>query len=804
MTAKLQCSSMYRATHLCRLLAGLAILFIVRPTYAQASPTQNSEDITTLEFGKPIERELAGGQKHIYLLPLSAGQYAKVEIKEHGVNVAFTFQRPDGEVIRDWTPYGPHVDDLAVREVVDVSGTYRLEIHTTARAAPGRYEVRLAELRPATENDRALQEARNLFAQYVRIHGEGKWSEAKALILRVLEIREKVLGPDDPLVGATLTFVAASYGDEGDYTRAEPVELRALQITEKALGPDHPDVAMELLHIGADSRLRGNLVRAEEMEQRAWAILDKQKLTDTPMAAGLLEELGNTRYDASDYAGAESFYLRSRAVWEKILGPDSFHLSFSYTFSGDVAYQQGDYQKAEAMFQRALSLAEKGMGQESLMVTTYVNDLARVYCTTGAFEKGEGLYRRVITLHEQKGALSYPVVQTSLFGLARCYEAEGNWAEAVKMQTKASEVAERYVAVNMALGSEREKQVFLNDLSLRASRNVSLQAQFAHDDADAIRLAATTVLQNKGRVQDAVSTSLTALRQRFGPEDQKLLDHVNGLNSQLARLVLNGPQRLSPAEYAQKIKTLEQQREQLEEEMSRRTAGFYQGSKTVTLAAVQAAVAEKAALVEYAAYRPFDPKAADNQKAYGTPHYVVYVVRNQGHVLWKDLGEARAIDEAVDRLRQALRDPERKDVQRLARAVDVQIMQPVRSLAGDTTHLLISPDGELNLIPFEALVDEQGRFMVERYSITYLTTGRDLLRMQVTRESKSKPVVVAAPLFGEPEATQVAGAARPRLNAASVAERRRSTIAAEDLSGVYFAPLSGTAQEARVIQSLFP
>src|SRR5262249_50486721 len=511
----------------------------------------------------------------------------------------------------------------------------------------------------------------------------------------------------------------------------------------------------------------------------------------------------NTRYDAGDYAGAESYYLRSRAVWERILGPDSFHLVFSYTFSGDVAYQQGDYQKAEAMFQHALSLAEKGMGQESLMVTTYANDLARVYCTTGAFEKGEALYRRVITLHEQKAAMSHPLVQTSLFGLARCLEAEGNWSEAVKVQAKASEVAERYVAVNMALGSEREKHIFLNDLSLRASRNISLQTQFAHNDPSALRLAVTTVLQNKGRVQDAVSSSLTALRQRFGPEDQKLLDQLNGLNSQLAKLVLNGPQRLSPAEYAQKTKGLEQQREQLEGEMSLRTAGFYQGSKTVTLAAIQAAVAENAALVEFAVYRPFNPKAPDNRKAYGKPHYAVYVVRNHGEVQWKELGEARAIDEAVDKLRQALRDPERKDAQQLARAVDVQIMQPVRSLASDATHLLISPDGELNLIPFEALIDEQGRFMVERYSITYLTTGRDLLRMQVTRESKSKPVVVAAPLFGEPEPRQVAGA-QPRLKPASVAERRRSTIAAQDLSQVYFAPLSGTAQEARVIQSLFP
>src|SRR5262249_37997370 len=116
---------------------GLATLAQTGASASPATAAANPEDTVTLELGKLIERELSGGQKHIYLLPLVAGQYAKVEIKEHGLNVAFTFQRPDGEVINRWTPYGQHVEDLAVREVVEVSGTYRLEIHTTARAAPG-------------------------------------------------------------------------------------------------------------------------------------------------------------------------------------------------------------------------------------------------------------------------------------------------------------------------------------------------------------------------------------------------------------------------------------------------------------------------------------------------------------------------------------------------------------------------------------------------------------------------------------------------------------------------------------------
>src|SRR5262249_11851126 len=134
--------------------------------------------------------------------------------------------------------------------------------------------------------------------------------------------------------------------------------------------------------------------------------------------------------------------------------------------------------------------------------------------------------------------------------------------------------------------------------------------------------------------------------------------------------------------------------------------------------------------------------------AYGQPSYVAYVLRREGEIEWKELGKAKSIDSAVASLRKALRDPRHVDVKRLARAVDAKVFQPLRPLLGDVTRLLISPDGSLNLIPFAALVDERGWYAVERYSISYLTSGRDLLRLQVARESKSGPLVVAAPDFG--------------------------------------------------------
>jgi CHAT domain-containing protein len=172
---------------------------------------------------------------------------------------------------------------------------------------------------------------------------------------------------------------------------------------------------------------------------------------------------------------------------------------------------------------------------------------------------------------------------------------------------------------------------------------------------------------------------------------------------------------------------------------------------------------------------------------------VAYVLRREGEIQWRDLGLPTEIDAALSAFREALRDPGRTDVRRRARAADRKIIEPFRALAGNATQLLLAPDSNLNLIPFEALLDEHGRYLVERYSIGYLTTGRDLLGMQVARASRAGPVVVANPFFGEPQALQ-----------SSAAGAHRSISAGGDLSTVYFAPLAGAAEEARRIQALFP
>ena len=127
-------------------------------------------------------------------------------------------------------------------------------------------------------------------------------------------------------------------------------------------------------------------------------------------------------------------------------------------------------------------------------------------------------------------------------------------------------------------------------------------------------------------------------------------------------------------------------------------------------------------------------------------------------------------------------------------------MRPLRASLGGATRLLISPDGELNLVPFEALVDEHGRYLIERYAISYLTSGRDLLRMQVPRAEPRPP--------GDRRGSAVRRAAAAR--SAAVRQRvgptpRRSVTDGDDaVDDVFRAAGRRRAEEARAIKALFP
>ncbi len=843
------------------------------PKEARSSKTEM--DFPSLKQGEPIKSELAGGQQHSYQIRLNGDQFLKVVVKQDGIDTVVKLIKPDGKQIIEFDGDRSTKGQENVSWAAEEPGIYRLEVAAKYKnAAVGQYEIQVVEQRLATENDRALHEARKINTEYAKLFRAGHYYEAVPLVERVVAICEKVLGPEHLGFASALFNLASLYSEIGEYAKAEPLFQRALTSMEKSLKPENPIIAATLNNLAGLYKTTGDYAKAESYYERALAIREKAQGAEHPDVAASFNNLANLYSDTGDYAKAESYYRRALtigekalgqehtdvasalnnlanlhrakgeyakaeplysralAIYEKALGSDHPVVAKFLTNIANLYRAKGDSAKAEPLYERSLSIMEKAMGQEHPDVARILNNLASIYSTRkGDYAKAELYYGRALSIRERALGPEHPDVARVLFNLAELnvtkddypkaellyertlniwvrahgpehpevantlsslaalftkkgdfaiaeplahsalsigekslgpdhpdiadylsnlavlYAAKGDIGRAVAFQARATSIDERNFALNLATGSERQKLAYLAGFSKRTDFTLTLHNKAAPNDPQALDLAFTTMLRRKARGLDAMTDTIATFRRHATSEDKELFDRLTNSRSQLAALKLKETDDAKPEINPERLKPLEEVVDKLEGELSARSAGFRAQTQPVTIAAVRAALPANSALIEFVVYTPQKLPTLKGEPA----RYIAYLLAPSGQPRWVDLGEAAPIDKAVDGWRQALRG-NRIDVKRLAREVDEMIMRPIRSSLqselGEIGRLLIAPDGSLNLVPFAALVDEQNQYLIERYTISYLTSGRDLLRLQDSPPEQGVPLVVADPLFG--------------------------------------------------------
>ncbi|MBI4748569.1 MAG: CHAT domain-containing protein [Acidobacteria bacterium] len=610
------------------------------------------------------------------------------------------------------------------------------------------FETMLGADHPVT-----AQSLNNLATLYA---GKGDYAQAERLYARALAIREKVLGENHPQVADSLNTLAFLYDTKGDYAQAERLYTRALAIREKVWGATHPSVANSLNNLAALYVNKGDDEKAEPLFQRSLAIREKVPGPDHSDTAFSLNNLAQLHHRRGDYQKAEPLYQRSLAIWKKAFGPDHPLVANSLNNLASLAKAKGDFQTAEALYRRSLAIREKALGPDHPDVAESLNNLAAVNLDKGDYAQAEPLFQRALAIREKGLGPDHPDVALNLSNQAVLARAKGDMAQAIQFQIRCNNTSEQDLRRNLAAGSETQKAFYLKQTTHYTDQTISLHLQSAPHSLAARKAALTVVLRRKGRSLDAMTTTIETLRHHQTPEIQKLLDDFASLVGQISVLTLRGPGTQKAEDHLAYLKELETQKEKLEAEISLKSAEFKAQVTSITLETIQKQIPADGVLVEFTYYQGSDSKT----KIVGSPRLAVYTLNQAGDVQWADLGEAAPIEQAVSALRKVLSNPKvnlMTDIKPAAQALDRLVMKPVRKLVGNTRHLLISPDGMLNVIPFAALLDERGKFLVENYTITYLTSGRDLLRLEVKIEAKDHPLVVADPEYGDGVGPQMRG-----------------------------------------------
>lgn len=568
-----------------------------------------------------------------------------------------------------------------------------------------------------------------------------------------------------------------------------------LALAASSIAPARADQAdggagFELRPLSRPEQLRADLASAGELVMlgdfdEATRLVEATRAElaasgDTEGACEALGMLGGIRGNADDYDAAVELFQRAVACART----DELRRRLE-TSLASVRIDAGDLEGARRGYEQALAALPAGESQRRIEA---LGQLGWIAHTLGDVDRAEALFARAGEVLDKWKSANHPQWRVEYWLRRRRVwldAARGRIELAVESMQLATDYADQILREQIGEMTEREMLMAKHIVEYELNSTIALNVGPAVKSGAAARLALTNILRAKGLALEALAGRQRMIRASWSPSIERDLVELSGKRAEIARLALSGEASQGRAR-AQALLALERDAERLEQTAyGKAVRAEYRtstGPEDVKLADVQAAVPDGAALLELERYRPYVVNGRGERDRWGAPRYVAYVLRSKGDPRVVDLGDAATLDRRVLLLRAALATPQ-GDAKRLGRVVDEQLMRPVRALLGDAERLYVAPAGLLDLLPFDALVDEDGRWLVERYAVSYVASGRDL-RPSPSRPSRGPAVVVGGASF---DAT-----------AGRVAHARRSI----DLREVRFSPLPGTLAEVKSVGGL--
>lgn len=578
-----------------------------------------------------------------------------------------------------------------------------------------------------------------------------RYSKALALQLR--------LDREGRRVATTQATMGGLYTSLGRFAEAEASYEDGLAIVRR-YEPEGLLAATLLHNLGLVASKRGDLARADELLRNALAISERLDPNGDRIARAC-QDLAWVALRRGDPESAARWAQRI----ETAVFADPHDLWAVRNLFGAIAEQQGRLDAAAELHRAAAAIAERGF-PGTLPHAASLHDLARIERARGDLAVAEGSHRAALAIRQA--------------------QVPGGIDEALSRQALGELALDRRdpVAAEAELAAAVE-------IHARVAPGTEPHATSLHSLARAIAAQGRAV--EAGELHCRAADALDAQRDRLGGEElarARFAERFSAIYRACAEARLStegaeGALALAERFRARVFREILEQRE-----LDRRELGAPPALAAPDLAAARAALpARTLALVYWL----------------GDPESWVFVVRSDRAPRLVRLPVAASdLAGAVGRLRAALSAQGaegRARFEREARALHAQLVAPVETELSASDELLVVADGALHQLPFAALRDAGGRYLVERLPVHFA------LSLAVHSELRARPPAppgAARLAFGSP-----AGAERPvdsgrrqhRLEALPESAREARAVA-RHWGGEARALLGAEATESRVKANL--
>ena len=621
----------------------------------------------------------------------------------------------------------------------------------------------------------------------------GDYPKALEFYTKALDIQEKVLGKDHPKTAISYNNIGSVYSDMGDYPKALEFLTKTLNIDEKVFGKDHPDTATSYNNIGLVYDNMGDYSKALEFLTKALNIREKALDKDHPDTAVSYNNIGSVYSDMGDYSKALEFYTKALDIEEKVLGKDHPKTASSYNNIGLVYNSMSDYSKALEFFTKALNIAEKVFGKDHPNTANSYNSIGGIYHSIGDYPKALEFCIKAKNIREKVLGKYHPDTASIYNNIGYVYNEIGDYNKAYDYSKKAYYIFKANRDKNFEILSNEQKKKFLeaNRWYLPKLLTSGYSYQQTTKDKKALSQEIYEIFINdKGILLDDENT--IAMLKNIS-QDKNLISKIDNLNSlkrAYAKLAGTIPKPEEAKSYQEKLKALGEDIEKAEIEIAKISPKFKQelGIKDLKLSDLTSLLKPNELFVDMGYY---------------DKNYYIFSVDKSGEVKFVKLN-----DKDSDRVNTTIKEF-RADIDKIINATDANSNKALKELynivitngIGDRidkfNSLIISTDGALRLLPFEALMDGD-KYLIEKKQIRYTPSAKEFIR---THKFNIKDEGKDITMFSDPNYESKSGKSMEMVADTPNVNKAVQTRSIKNMGT--FKRLRGFKKEEEVLQSSF-
>lgn len=643
----------------------------------------------------------------------------------------------------------------------------------------------------------------------------GKYRLAEKHYQKALRLR-KAHAQDNPILYAqSLNNLALLYRMMGHFEEADPLYHQSLQLRRKALGADHPTVLETENNIGLMDLYLGRFESARERFLNLLQRQNEEHLLPTPVLAQTQTNLAGLYLRLEEHKKAFDLFCDAEESCKRVFGESHFHVLQILINRAFCLICLQKLAQAEALLQAVIPECESRLGFDHLITLTAKIHLGRLFILLGNHLLAERVLSECSENVKGRWGQTHPLFCEALHLLGIVQSITHQWELALEtLYQSCARQTEVLVRIARAF-PESFTFGYLKTLQMHTAVFFSFIEQFMPDSAKAANLGFQIALQRKAVAYEASFTSQERMLAHTYPGTRVLFDKLKATRVELAQRTLGewGPKEAPEVQHA-RMKKLESEIDQLEAEIYRqipRKISSFFPLEEVTTTSIQEGLADEEVLVDFLSYPFFEltEKGAVEKE----DRYIAFVLRKQQEEMnMVVLGPAQTIDRKIQQFRSSISmglsiqggGGERFSdssiyLQSHGRQLYQKLFQPLLEKRNELSSpevacsWVLSPDGLLNLLPFESLIMPDGSFMIENCMVRYITTPRELLSVESRTQSPSsrKALLFANPAFS-----------LPVDESQNEFEESNPLLRAFRENDVFFEPLSGTEEEIQQIMEL--